>query len=123
MAEWIFKYGLQASGSADFLRRVGGMRVAQPQAGRLSAFAKRLAQAMETAFGAVGANIFQNNGIQAGQHVPHLHIHVVPRYPTSDPEKLFLQRNFPILPMAELDAVAAALRDALPAPWNAPAGC
>ncbi len=75
--------------------------------------AKRLAHAMETAFGACGANIFQNNGIQAGQHVPHLHIHVVPRYPTSDSEKLFLQRNFPIVSMTEQQAIAAALRDAM----------
>ena len=29
---------------------------------------------------AAGFNIVQNNGEAAGQTVPHLHIHVIPRY-------------------------------------------
>src|SRR5262245_49213431 len=47
--------------------------------------AKRVANAATAAFGACGANVFQNNGIKAGQHVPHFHVHVVPRYESSDP--------------------------------------
>ena len=31
---------------------------------------------------ASGANVMQNNGKSAGQEVPHLHFHVIPRYGT-----------------------------------------
>jgi histidine triad (HIT) family protein len=75
--------------------------------------AKRLAAAAERAFGAVGANVFQNNGTRAGQHVPHFHVHVVPRYENSDPEKLFLQRDFAIAPSEEQRRVADEIRSAL----------
>jgi histidine triad (HIT) family protein len=75
--------------------------------------AKRLAQAAELAFGAVGVNVFQNNGIKAGQHVPHYHVHVVPRYETSDSEKVFLQREFAISSRDEQQRVADAIRTAL----------
>ena len=33
--------------------------------------------------GAENYNIIQNNGEQAGQTVPHLHFHIIPRYPES----------------------------------------
>ena len=32
------------------------------------------------ALGADGVNIMQNNGKAAGQEVPHIHIHVIPRF-------------------------------------------
>jgi histidine triad (HIT) family protein len=77
--------------------------------------AKRLAGAAEQAFGAVGVNVFQNNGIKAGQHVPHFHVHVVPRYETSDSEKIFLQREFAITPRDEQQRIADAIRAVLSA--------
>lgn len=79
----------------------------------LHRLARRLVRAAHVAFGACAANVFQNNGIKAGQHVPHMHVHVVPRYPDSDPERLFLQRNFSVIPLSEQQATAAALRAAL----------
>jgi histidine triad (HIT) family protein len=75
--------------------------------------AKRLASAAEKAFGAVGANVFQNNGVKAGQHVPHFHVHVVPRYESSDSEKIFLQREFAITPPEEQRRIADAIRACL----------
>jgi diadenosine tetraphosphate (Ap4A) HIT family hydrolase len=72
-----------------------------------------LGRALVRAFGATGLNIFQNNGIDAGQHVPHFHVHVVPRYPSSDPTKIYLQGDFEPVSMAEQESVASAVRAAL----------
>lgn len=40
-----------------------------------------LARAVMDAFGAPGLNVLQNNGRVAGQVVPHLHVHLIPRRP------------------------------------------
>mgnify|MGYP002849474831 CR=1 FL=1 len=40
----------------------------------------RLARLVQAATGAVGVNIVQNNGADAGQMVFHCHIHVIPRF-------------------------------------------
>jgi len=40
----------------------------------------RLANAVVKAAGADGFNIFQTNGACAGQVVPHVHIHIIPRH-------------------------------------------
>ena len=42
--------------------------------------AKRVSQAQMNGLGADGVNIIQNNGTAAGQEVPHIHIHVIPRF-------------------------------------------
>jgi histidine triad (HIT) family protein len=75
--------------------------------------ARAVARAAVDALGAVGVNVFQNNGERSGQHIPHFHVHVVPRYETSDPNRLFLAREFPHMPLEELGAVAALLKGAL----------
>lgn len=75
--------------------------------------ARRMALAAERAFGAVGANIYQNNGSAASQHEPHVHVHVVPKYAHSEREKLFLQRDYDVIPIEEQRRIAQALRDAL----------
>ncbi len=48
--------------------------------GQCMAVAKRVAKAQIEALGADGINIHQANGASAGQVVPHLHFHVIPRY-------------------------------------------
>jgi histidine triad (HIT) family protein len=40
-----------------------------------------LAGAVKAAVQAHGINVLQNNGATAGQVVPHLHIHLIPRWP------------------------------------------
>ena len=47
---------------------------------------KKIASAQLTGLNAVGVNIAQANGSGAGQEVPHVHFHVIPRYST-DPSK------------------------------------
>jgi histidine triad (HIT) family protein len=46
----------------------------------LMVVAKRIAAAQIKALGADGVNIMQNNGKAAGQEVPHIHLHVIPRF-------------------------------------------
>lgn len=48
--------------------------------GQLMAVAKRIAAAQMQELGADGVNIMQNNGEAAGQVVPHIHLHVIPRF-------------------------------------------
>lgn len=47
---------------------------------KLMLVAKRIAAAQIKGLGASGINIIQNNGEAAGQAVPHLHFHVIPRF-------------------------------------------
>ena len=75
--------------------------------------ARDIARAATTAFGALGVNVYQNNGAKAGQHEPHFHVHVVPRYETSDPDRRFLQHDYGVISMEEQRAIAAAVRAAL----------
>jgi histidine triad (HIT) family protein len=72
-----------------------------------------VAHAAAKAFGAHGVNIFQNNGAKAGQHEPHFHVHVVPRYKNSDPHKIFLLEDCEVMSMEEQRAIADQIRAAL----------
>lgn len=47
---------------------------------KLHITAKRIADAQMNALGADGVNIMQNNGKASGQEVPHIHVHVIPRF-------------------------------------------
>lgn len=51
----------------------------EKDAGNLFASVKKIASAVEKATGADGSNIGLNNGKAAGQEVPHVHIHIIPR--------------------------------------------
>ena len=77
------------------------------------AHAHQLAAAAVTAFGASGVNVFQNNGVDAGQQVPHYHVHVIPRYPGDDPTRVFQARNASRINVAEQQRIAAALHNVL----------
>ena len=47
---------------------------------RLHVVAKQISKAQMNGLGADGVNIMQNNGTAAGQEVPHIHVHVIPRF-------------------------------------------
>lgn len=59
----------------------------------MSKVVKRVGQAIKKGLGSRGYNIALNNGIVAGQVVPHVHFHVIPRK-TSDGLKLWPQRQY-----------------------------
>jgi histidine triad (HIT) family protein len=67
----------------------------------------RLAQAVTKAFDPSGINIFQNNGISAGQTVAHYHVHVVPRYPGDPGDKVFHADEFERTSLEERLQIAA----------------
>ena len=82
--------------------------------------ARWVGKAAAGAFGATGVNIYQNNGTSAGQHEPHFHVHVVPRYATSDPKRRFLQQDYPVVSPEEQRAIAGAVRAFLESAANPP---
>ena len=60
--------------------------------GHLLSIAKLLDAKMRSAIAAEATNILINNGPAAGQEVPHLHIHVIPRY-FKDKKRLSLTKE------------------------------
>ena len=52
---------------------------------RLILSVQKVARAQYRALGAVAINVTQANGAKAGQCVPHVHFHVIPRY-AGDPD-------------------------------------
>lgn len=79
--------------------------------------ARRLAAVARHTLAASGINIIVMDGETAYQDVPHFHVHVIPRYP-GDGFGLTFPDTYENKPArAQLDAVAAALRNAAtPAP-------
>ena len=51
----------------------------------IHSLSRELSQACVDALGATGVLIYQRNGVDCGQNVPHYHLHVIPRYRTSNP--------------------------------------
>lgn len=56
------------------------------EVGRLYSLVPAVARAVVSAVKADGFNVGQNNGIAANQIVPHVHVHVVPRFNDDSPD-------------------------------------
>ncbi len=59
-----------------------------------------------------GANVFLSNGEVAGQEVPHVHLHILPRF-SGDGLKMFSGRTVRSVSRDELNTVAAMIVKAL----------
>jgi len=72
--------------------------------------AQKIAKASMTALKPAGINLVQANGVAAGQSVPHLHIHIMPRRPNDD-----VSLNWEPTPgdRAEIEAIYKKLKAAL----------
>jgi len=88
----------------------------EDSAGRLMAVAHRLAAALRASgLRCDGVNLFLADGEAAMQEVPHVHLHVFPRW-RDDGFGLRLGPDYGNLPAREeLEATAARIRGALPA--------
>ncbi len=62
-----------------------------PVLAHMMTIVQKLDEALRKELGAEATNIIINNGPAAGQEVPHLHIHVIPRY--SDDGKRFIPQK------------------------------
>jgi len=82
-------------------------------AGHLFAAAGRIAPAVMRAVDADGFNLLLSNGPCAGQVVPHVHLHIIPRRP--DDGLVLPHRTRPYATDAERQAVQAAIRKRLAA--------
>ena len=54
------------------------------QAGEFLSALPAIIKAVQRATCCEGVNILQNNGKAAGQEVPHVHVHIIPRLPGED---------------------------------------
>ncbi len=79
-------------------------------AAALGAVLPRLAQGVLQTTGAPGLNVLINQGLQAGQVVPHVHVHVIPR---RDGDGLGYRWNAGTYPAGRAAELASLIRDRL----------
>lgn len=70
-----------------------------------------IARAVVAAVGADGFNVGQNNGIAANQIIPHVHVHIVPRYADDSPDGRWPARR--VAPEDDLEKMAQKVRQKL----------
>src|SRR5690348_1130522 len=75
---------------------------------RLYSIVPIVAKAVVSAVAADGFNVGQNNGIAANQIVPHVHVHIVPRFIDDSPDGRWPPRT--MAPHAELQELAEKIR-------------
>ncbi len=79
---------------------------------KVIAIVRQVAQAQREGLGADGVNIHQANGSAAGQVVPHLHFHVVPRFQHDGHHWNWTPH--PYAELSEAAALASRIQAALP---------
>ena len=73
---------------------------------------REIADAQKKALGADGINVIQSNGRAAGQVVPHIHFHVIPRFENDGHCWNWRPRSYSA--PAEMEKLAEAIRNSLP---------
>ncbi|MHB9287322.1 HIT family protein [Halobacteriales archaeon Cl-PHB] len=80
-------------------------------AGDLFEAVRTVTPAVEDAVGADATTVAVNNGEDAGQEIPHVHFHVIPRQPGSGGSPAHRMLEGPDLPDDEMDAVAKSIAE------------
>jgi histidine triad (HIT) family protein len=81
------------------------------EVGRLYIEVPRIAKAVVDAAGADGFNVGQNNGIAANQIIPHVHVHIIPRFADDSPDGKWPARR--VAGEEELEKMAQRVRQRL----------
>jgi histidine triad (HIT) family protein len=81
------------------------------EVGRLYTEVPRIAKAVVDAAGADGFNVGQNNGIAANQIIPHVHVHIIPRFADDSPDGKWPARR--VAGEEELEKMAQRVRQRL----------
>lgn len=58
-------------------------KLSQDSAAALGKVLPSVSKALMSATGAIAYNLIQNNGKEAGMSIPHVHVHIIPRYQDS----------------------------------------
>ena len=82
------------------------------EVGKLYAMVPGIAKGVVSAVSADGFNVGQNNGIAANQIVPHVHVHVVPRFIDDSPDGKWPARRVPTA--EELQKMAQKIKGKIP---------
>jgi histidine triad (HIT) family protein len=82
------------------------------EVGKLYSMVPTVARAIITAVNADGFNVGQNNGIAANQIVPHVHIHIVPRFNDDSPDGKWPSRM--VATYDDITRVAQKIKDNMP---------
>lgn len=90
-------------------KRVGHMP--RDVAGGVFELVHELTPAVEAAVGATGTTVAFNNGESAGQEVPHVHCHVVPRFDNGDSRAIHALFSLQDIDDSEMDEIAETIRD------------
>ncbi len=83
------------------------------EVGKLYTVVPAMAKAVVSTVDADGFNIGQNNGIAANQIVPHVHVHVIPRFADDSPDGKWPTRR--VADMKELHELAKKIKSKLKA--------
>jgi histidine triad (HIT) family protein len=78
----------------------------QQKVGELFSIVPKIAKAIMTSTGAVAFSLAQNNGRAAKQIIPHVHVHIIPRY--AEMGAVWTKRTIPS--SEELDSLAEQIR-------------
>jgi histidine triad (HIT) family protein len=93
--------------------------IPEKEAGELFKAVRRVAAAVQRATKAQGISISQSNGAAAGQLVPHMHFHIIPRFMREGPLALEASISVKKMPEESLDKVAETIKAGMA---EAPAG-
>jgi histidine triad (HIT) family protein len=79
------------------------------EVGKLYSLVPTIAKAIVSAVRADGFNVGQNNGVAANQIVPHVHVHIVPRFYDDSPDGKWPSRR--VTSQEDIAKIAQKIKD------------